>query len=382
MDRDEALKLLRGGPEGIAEWNRLRAAIGAIPSLSGADLRKADLRGADLRRVDLGHAILVNTNLSDCDLSGPSPGEESLFVDSLPGVYVGLTELGTNLRGANLTRAYLARTNLTGANLRVANLRGSNFHEATLRGASLIGAIFINADLKGADFSGAICSGTTFSDIDFSGCKGLETVTHVSPSSVSTDTLIRSRGMIPEAFLRGCGLPDAWIANLPALIGALEPIQFYSCFIRYSHKYYEFAKRLHSRMVQEKLRVWYAPEDMKGGRKILDQLEGAIHVQDKLLLVLSETSMQSGWVETELRTALRRERREGRQILFPIRITSWEPVRDWKCFDADSGRDLAKAVREYHIPDFSNWKDHDAFEAAFAKLLRDLKAENSTGKTK
>jgi hypothetical protein len=89
--------------------------------------------------------------------------------------------------------------------------------------------------------------------------------------------------------------------------------------------------------------------------------------------------MQSGWVETELRAALRREQRGKRQFLFPIRIMSWEPVRDWKCFDSDTGKDLARAVREYHIPDFSNWKDHDAFEAGFARLFRDLKAEASAG---
>ena len=41
------------------------------------------------------------------------------------------------------------------------------------------------------------------------------------------------------------------------------------------------------------------------------------------------------------------------------------------------GSILARTVREYHIPDFSNWKDHEAFEAAFAKLLEDLKAEES-----
>jgi hypothetical protein len=33
--------------------------------------------------------------------------------------------------------------------------------------------------------------------------------------------------------------------------------------------------------------------------------------------------------------------------------------------------------REYHIPDFSHWKNQDAFEAAFARLLRDLKAINT-----
>jgi len=33
-------------------------------------------------------------------------------------------------------------------------------------------------------------------------------------------------------------------------------------------------------------------------------------------------------------------------------------------------------VCEYFIPDFSNWKDHDAFESAFSRLKKDLEAEN------
>ena len=44
-------------------------------------------------------------------------------------------------------------------------------------------------------------------------------------------------------------------------------------------------------------------------------------------------------------------------------------------FDADTGKDLAVEVREYFVPDFSNWKDHDAYQGAFDRLLRDLKAE-------
>ena len=42
----------------------------------------------------------------------------------------------------------------------------------------------------------------------------------------------------------------------------------------------------------------------------------------------------------------------------------------------DLGPDLAVEVREYFIPDFSNWKDHDAFESAFSRLKKDLEAEN------
>ena len=40
MTRDEAIKLLRGGKEGIKEWNRRRDAFGTTPDLSGAIRRR------------------------------------------------------------------------------------------------------------------------------------------------------------------------------------------------------------------------------------------------------------------------------------------------------------------------------------------------------
>jgi hypothetical protein len=50
-------------------------------------------------------------------------------------------------------------------------------------------------------------------------------------------------------------------------------------------------------------------------------------------------------------------------------------IKAWRCVDPDTGEDLGLEVRRYHIPDFSNWKDHNAFEAVFGRLLRDLKSE-------
>jgi hypothetical protein len=168
------------------------------------------------------------------------------------------------------------------------------------------------------------------------------------------------------------------IAYLPSLLGALEPVQFYSCFISYSTKDEEFARRLHRRMQQEKLRVWYASKDVQGGKKLHVQIDEAIRVYDRLLLVLSPHSMASEWVKPELRKAFNLERGEGKRNLFPIGLVPYEAVRDWECFDADHGKDLAVEVREYFIPDFSNWKGHDAFEGAFSHLLRDFKKADET----
>jgi hypothetical protein len=81
-------------------------------------------------------------------------------------------------------------------------------------------------------------------------------------------------------------------------------------------------------------------------------------------------------VKTEIAKARKREVKEQRRVLFPIRLVNFGSMRDWECFDADTGKDSAREIREYFIPDFSTWKDHDCYLKAFDQLLRDLKAES------
>ena len=258
-----------------------------------------------------------------------------------------------------------------------ADLSRADLIDANLIGADLSAADLSAADLSAADFTDVGLGYTTFADNDLSEVKGLEAVIHNAPSTIGVDTLYNSAGKIPEAFLRGCGIPDDFIAFIPSHFGIQQAIQFYSCFISYSTRDEEFARRLYSRMRHEKLRVWFAPEDMKSGQKLYEQIERAIQLHDRLLLVLSESSMQSEWVTTEIQRARETEVREGRRKLFPITIVEFEKIKAWRRFDADTGKDLAREVREYFIPDFSDWKDHDAFEKAFERLLLDLRAEEA-----
>jgi hypothetical protein len=83
-------------------------------------------------------------------------------------------------------------------------------------------------------------------------------------------------------------------------------------------------------------------------------------------------------VETELLKARQRELKEGRQMLFPVRLASFDTLKTWTSFDADTGRDLAREVREYFIPDFSNWHDEQAFNKEVNKLANALMVEMST----
>ena len=172
-------------------------------------------------------------------------------------------------------------------------------------------------------------------------------------------------------------MPESFITYAKSLAG--KPIEFYSCFISYSTPDQPFSDRLHADLQSKGVRCWFAPHDVKGGRKLHEQIDEAIRVYDQLLLILSPASMSSEWVATEIAKARKRELREKRQMLFPVRLVDYDVIRNWEAFDADTGKDSAREIREYFIPDFSRWKDHDAFQIAFDRLLRDLKAEATDG---
>ena len=349
-----------------------------------ADLSQAKLRRADLRMADLSRADLSKTDLGLADLSQAKVIEADLSQADL--FEVNLQDAKINratLFEANLSEVNLCRADLTGANLSRARLSEVDFSFANLFEANLSGAIvtatnFRDAYLSGANLDGAACYQLILADVDLSDVKRLDSISHRGPSTIGIDTILRSGGKIPDDFLRGCGVPEYLIENQKALIGSLEPIQFYSCFISYSTMDEEFAKRLHSKMREAGLRVWFAPENMQAGKKIHEQVDEAIRVFDKLLLVISTNSIDSKWVRDEIRRARKSEIREGRRKLFPVRIMDYKPIEQWQSFYADLAEDVAEEIREYFIPDFSNWKDHDSFELAFARLLRDLKSDEST----
>lgn len=131
-----------------------------------------------------------------------------------------------------------------------------------------------------------------------------------------------------------------------------------------------FVKLLYSDLQTEHVRCWFAPEDLKIGEPFRPKIDEAIRSHDKLLLVLSESSVASKWVETEVESAFEREHKEKRTVLFPIRL-------DDAVMETDEAW-AANIRRTRHFGDFSEWKNHDSYQKVFARLLRDLKAEDNT----
>src|SRR5882672_6761991 len=145
---------------------------------------------------------------------------------------------GEIFSGADFSFAELFRITLLGAALDKANFSNANLVEADLVNADLKGADLFRANLAaasvhGADFNGAEIGFTIFVDSDLSQAIGLDNVFHHNRSSIGIDTIYLSQGNIPEVFLRGCGVPETFITFHKSLVN--NPIEFYSCFISYSH---------------------------------------------------------------------------------------------------------------------------------------------------
>jgi hypothetical protein len=280
---------------------------------------------------------------------------------------------GINLEGAELGWANLMRADLRGADLRGANLEGANLWEADLRGANL----------EGADLSVALLFQTIFGNTNLTAVVGLETCGHYGFSLLDHRTLAKS-GLLPLAFLRGCGLNnweiEATKLYQPGLnstqikdivdricdLRAKPSIQFPSCFISYASRDQIFAERLHADLRKKDVPCWYAPEDMKIGEEFRSRVDTAIHDIDCLLLILSEHSIKSRWVQKEVETAFEKEAKENRPVLMPLRL-------DDAVMDMTIGW-AADIRRQRHIGDFTQWKTHDVYQKAFDRLLRDLKA--------
>ena len=370
--------------QGVEVWNKWREENPKVePTLYNVDLKDADLIKINLKDAKLSGANLGKAKLTGANLRYATLAEANLEEANLEGVNLDNSFLGkANLQKAILNKAllssaYLCDANFTGAILDEANLLGAVLRNAILSDASLAktglfgthlhGVNFSGADFKETDLRHAVIASTIFANNDLSSVKGLETVQHYGPSTIGVDTIYHSKGNIPEIFLRGAGLSENFITYMASLTG--KAFEFYSCFISYSTKDQEFADRLYADLQNKAVRCWFAPEDLKIGEEIRTDIDQLIRKHDKLLLILSDPSIKSQWVQQEVETALGREREQHRTVLFPIRLddTVMDINTGWPAF--------IKNTR--HIGDFSKWKDHDCYRKALERLLRDLRTESS-----
>jgi hypothetical protein len=143
-----------------------------------------------------------------------------------------------------------------------------------------------------------------------------------------------------------------------------EPTPYYSCFLSYSARDAAFVMKLVSDLSSAGVNCWLDRQDMRTGASIEQEIRRGLSSQDKLLLVLSRSSVRSRWVEEELRLALSLERERRGEVVFPLRL-------DGSVFESDSLL-LNNLSSTRHISDFEGWEDEGEYRKRLRGLVRDL----------
>jgi hypothetical protein len=125
-----------------------------------------------------------------------------------------------------------------------------------------------------------------------------------------------------------------------------------------------FVDKLGSKADERGIRYWRDIKDATAGR--LDKvIERGISLNPTLLLVLSEHSIESDWVEYEVDRAVQLSKKLERDVLCPIALDrAWESSR--------MSGNLRTQIKNYNILDFSAHNDEKNFETQFRKLLDGL----------
>lgn len=125
-------------------------------------------------------------------------------------------------------------------------------------------------------------------------------------------------------------------------------------FLSYSHKDRNFVRQLVSNFEERGVKPWVDEKDLRPGDLIVSHVEEAIEGALIFVVVLSEHSLTSGWVKTELALALHAEF-QGRTKVITINLCSAEQITGF-------------AATQKHA-DFSGWP-HDTEQ--YARSLKEL----------
>ena len=344
--RDAVTAWREENPNRIMDLNACYMSHARIPlvNLRGADMRGGDFMGAMIRRADLSNgylndahfyrADLREANLSRAIASGANLRGADLRNANLSGINFDRATLseanlsGADLTNANLDRANLDRSNFTGANLTGASFNGANLSRSNLSASVLNEADFYEAVLNDvltgeADFRNCIIGYTVFQNCALDEAIGLDNVRHDAPSTIGLDTLLRSRGALPESFILGSGVPAAVVGLQESVADA--PVSTLEVHISCANADIAFARQLENNLRAQGIRSWVFAEGFRGNPLVdrratsgEEEIERWVRHYDRLVVVCSAAGLDSETVRNDITAAQEVQNTSDRWTMFLI----------------------------------------------------------------
>jgi hypothetical protein len=351
-------------------------------NLKGADLTEANLQWVDLSDADLTDAKLIkaklaNANLNSCGFIGAHMAGANLEEANVRSNYFSNADLtGANLQKADIYLANFDRANLTEVNLKETDvyqtrLKNTKLIWADLRGAKFATSSLEQADMRWArlnetDFRDASMGGTILAEVDLSETKGLDEMYINSPLVIDFSTVYRSKGNIPEEFLRRAGVPEEMIDMVHSFSGKFNLIRTY---IAYTNEETEPMKKLKGDLTDSGVTCW--PYYLDAMSHWLYKGSGLFEywhrIWDRLIVICSRRSFGHQYLIDALNKELDLEIKTGRDdLLIPICLDD-DTVAIWDEYNE-------KNEHKKKVYDLRQWQEPETYKKVLQELTDDLKA--------
>jgi uncharacterized protein YjbI with pentapeptide repeats len=329
---------------------------GFVLRLPNSDLRNQDFSGYELVSVDFSNSSFVRSKFNSVEFDWLR-GHPIQSKSNLTGCnFRSAKFVGTRFGTTAAEKSDFSHAELNGARVGKANFRNTIFFK------SVVAAEFEDTDLTGANFESSYAASTSFTNVDLGKTRGLSRAHFYPPITIDVRSLMKS-GTLPRTLYRACGLTDKVSSALQKVLRS--GIKRTKVFISYSSKDEAIVQRIQSDLEDHGIETWFAPRDLSIGAKTRTTLDGAILGAQKLIIVLSKTSIASDWVEQEVELALERDRTSKRPSLIPIRIDNaiTKSRVGWAAY----------LWRTRNIGDFSNYERNARYFESIGRLVSDLK---------
>lgn len=132
-------------------------------------------------------------------------------------------------------------------------------------------------------------------------------------------------------------------------------------FLAYSHHDVDLANRIVKRLEEKGIKIWFAHKDIITGDFIVKKVQDGLSKSNFIAVLLTQHSVQSGWVEREWQTTIFEQLRGSDKIILPL-------ITDEEC-------EIPLFLRPYHKADFRRGIDR-GIEMLLKHIQQHSKKEN------
>ncbi len=266
--------------------------------LVGADFREARGSKTNFRHCDISHGVFISSRM-------PEANFENAKINNA--IFEGAQLLKSVFEGCEAKESVFAQCNLEDAILARSNFEQSMFRNSNLAGANICDTIFIRADLSNSDMTR--CKLNEDTDLAHSDLRD---------SNLKNVDLYMAKLDMTKVYYEDINEANLLTNQLKGDYFVMERKHKTRIFISYSHADMEFAHKLEKALIDKSIDVWIDRKEILVGDSLIQKIREGIDSSQYVCALLSKTSVESRWVQSELDIAMSQQIENQKIKVLPL----------------------------------------------------------------